>query len=234
MSPTPEQIKDLLERHSLIYYKPNSGSLGNGIYRLSHIAKSGYYARYRNGGKNALLRFGSFGSLMRTLQTRHGRSLRGYVAQQGIRLIEIDGCPIDFRFHMHKNGRNHWVVVGIGAKKAGKGSVTTHLKNGGSLLTPEQALGRTFGSRADEVLRNAKNVAVTLAEAIEYHHQHLIGEIGFDIGIDKDEKVWMFEANAKPGRSIFQHPSLKAEGRASVEHILEHCLYLSKFRRREG
>ncbi|MNW39351.1 Endospore coat-associated protein YheD [compost metagenome] len=234
MSPTPEQIKDLLDRHNLIYYKPNSGSLGNGIYRLSHVGKSGYYARYRKNGRNALLRFSSFGSLMRTLQARHGRSLRGYVAQQGIRLIEIDGCPIDFRFHMHKNGRNQWVVVGIGAKKAGRGSVTTHLKNGGSLLTPDQALGRTFGSRADEVLKNAKAVAITLAEGIEANHQHLIGEIGFDIGIDKDERIWMFEANAKPGRSIFKHPSLRAEGKASVEHILEHCLYLSKFRRREG
>ncbi|GAA0133679.1 spore coat associated protein YheD [Paenibacillus sp. YSY-4.3] len=234
MNPTPDQIKDLLDRHSLIYYKPNNGSLGHGIYRLSYIPRSGYYARYRLRGKNALLRFNSFNSMIRTLHARHGRVLRSYVAQQGIRLIEIDGCPIDFRFHMHKNGRNNWVVVGIGAKKAGKGSVTTHLKNGGSLLTPEQALGRAFGSRADEVLRHAKSVAITLAEAIEYHQQHLIGEIGFDIGIDKDEKIWMFEANAKPGRSIFQHPSLKAEGKASVEHILEHCLYLSKFRRREG
>jgi len=233
-SPSPEQIKDLLDRHSLIYYKPSSGSLGNGIYRLSHVAKNGYYARYRKNGRNALLRFNSFGSLMRTLQTRHGRALRGYVAQQGIRLIEIDGCPIDFRFHMHKNGRNQWVVVGIGAKKAGRGSVTTHLKNGGSLLTPEQALGRTFGTRADDVLRNAKTVAINLAEAIETQHQHLLGEIGFDIGIDKDERVWMFEANAKPGRSIFKHPSLRAEGKASIEHILEHCLYLSKFRRRDG
>ncbi|RRJ64683.1 YheC/YheD family protein [Paenibacillus oralis] len=234
MSPTPEQIKDMLDRHSLVYYKPNSGSLGNGIYRLSYIPKSGYYARYRKNGHNALLRFNSFASLMRTLQARHGRSLRGYVAQQGIRLIEIDGCPIDFRFHMHKNGRNQWVVVGIGAKKAGKGSVTTHLKNGGSLLTPDQALNRAFGSRADEVLRHAKNAAITLAEAIESHHQHLIGEIGFDIGIDRDERVWMFEANAKPGRSIFKHPSLRAEGKASIDHILEHCLYLSKFRRRDG
>lgn len=234
MSPTPEQIKEMLDRHSLVYYKPNSGSLGNGIYRLSYIPRSGYYARYRKNGRNALLRFSSFNSLMRTLQARHGRALRGYVAQQGIRLIEIDNCPIDFRFHMHKNGKNQWVVVGIGAKKAGKGSVTTHLKNGGSLLTPEQALTRAFGSRADEVLRNAKSVAITLAEAIESHQQHLIGEIGFDIGIDRDEKIWMFEANAKPGRSIFKHPSLRAEGKASVDHILDHCLYLSKFRRRDG
>ncbi|GJM79749.1 hypothetical protein HMSSN139_22450 [Paenibacillus sp. HMSSN-139] len=83
-------------------------------------------------------------------------------------------------------------------------------------------------------MRNAKAVAITLAEAIESHQQHLIGEIGFDIGIDREERIWMFEANAKPGRSIFKHPSLRAEGKASVDHILDHCLYLSKFRRRDG
>lgn len=54
---------------------------------------------------------------MRMLQAKHGAKLKSYVIQQGIRLIEIDGCPIDFRFHMHKNSRNRWAVVGIGAKK---------------------------------------------------------------------------------------------------------------------
>lgn len=233
LNPDPEQIKDMLDRHSFVYYKPSAGSLGKGIYRLSYVPKRGYYARYRSTKGNVLQRFGSFGSLMRTLQARHGRSLRSYVVQQGIRLIEIDNCPLDFRFHMHKNGKNQWVVVGIGAKKAGKGSVTTHLKNGGSLLTPQQALSRAFGARGEEVLNNAKKTAITIAEAIETRDQHLIGEIGFDFGIDKEEKIWMFEANAKPGRSIFRHPSLRSEGKASVEHILEHCLYLSKFRRRE-
>ncbi|KAA8999706.1 YheC/YheD family protein [Paenibacillus spiritus] len=232
-NPAPELIKEMLERHHFVYYKPSAGSLGMGIYRLTYLPKRGYFARYRRGGKNVLLRFGSFESLMRMLESRHGRSLQNYVVQQGIRLIEIDGCPIDFRFHMHKNGNNQWVVVGIGAKKAGRGSVTTHLKNGGSLMTPQQALGRVFGARADEVLQQAKATAIRLAEALEAQHRHLIGEIGFDLGIDQEENIWMFEANAKPGRSIFRHPSLRAEGKASVEHILEHCLYLSKFRRRD-
>ena len=233
MGPTSEQVKEMLEKHQFVYYKPSGGSLGKGIYRLTYLPKRGYFARYRGEKENVLLRFSSFNSMMRMLQSRHGRSLKNYVIQQGIRLIEIDNCPIDFRFHMHKNGNNQWVVVGIGAKKAGRGSVTTHLKNGGSLMTPEVALNRAFGSRGPEVLQSAKRVAVTLAEAIEQHHQHLLGEIGFDLGIDQDEKIWMFEANAKPGRSIFSHPSLRVEGKASIEHILEHCLYLSKFRRRD-
>ncbi|MFF2091983.1 YheC/YheD family protein [Paenibacillus sp. NPDC058174] len=228
-APTSDKIKGLLEKHHFLYFKPTAGSLGIGIYRLTYHPKRGYFARYRKGDRNVLLRFTHFHSLMRMLQARHGSSLSGYVVQQGIRLIEIDGCPIDFRFHMHKNGKNEWVPVGIGAKKAGRGSVTTHVKNGGSLMTPEHALNRTFNDKSGEVLEKAKEVAIRLSEAIERNYPHRLGELGLDIGIDKDGEIWMFEANAKPGRSIFKHPSLRSEGRASVDYIIEHCLYLSKF-----
>lgn len=120
------------------------------------------------------------------------------------------------------------------SEKAGKGSVTTHIKNGGVLMTPGNALSRTFGSQAGEVLEKAKRVAVRMSEAIERNYPHRLGELGLDLGIDKDGEVWMFEANAKPGRSIFKHPALKPEGRASLEYILEHCLYLSRFRGRDS
>ncbi|PWV90566.1 YheC/D-like protein [Paenibacillus cellulosilyticus] len=227
--PTPEKIKEMLEKHQFLYFKPTGGSLGIGIYRLTYHPKRGYFARYRKGGSNVLLRFSNFNSMMRMLQGNHGVSLSNYVSQQGIRLIEIDGCPIDFRFHMHKNINNEWVPAGIGAKKAGRGSVTTHVKNGGSLMTPEQALSRVFGDRADDVLEKAKRVAIKLSEAIERNYTHRLGELGLDLGIDKDGEVWMFEANSKPGRSIFKHPALKEQGRASLAYILDHCLYLSRF-----
>ncbi|QTH44120.1 YheC/YheD family protein [Cohnella sp. LGH] len=232
-NPAPEKIKELLEKHQFLYYKPSAGSLGAGIYRLTYHPRKGYFIRYRKSGGNVLLRFSTFAGLMKMLRARHGGDLNNYVAQQGIRLVEIDNCPIDFRFHMHKDGRNEWVVAGIGAKKAGRGSVTTHIKNGGSLMTPEQALGRAFGARSEEVLKEARTVAVRLSEAIERNYSHQLGELGLDIGIDRDGEVWMFEANAKPGRSIFKHPALKEQGKASLEYILEHCLYLSRFRRRD-
>ncbi|MNI07033.1 Endospore coat-associated protein YheD [compost metagenome] len=231
INPSAEQIKEMLEKHKFIYLKPTAGSLGIGIYRLTYNQKRGYFARYRKGKENVLVRFAKFEGLMRMLGTGRGR-LTNYVAQQGIRLIEIDGCPIDFRFHLTKNGKNNWVVAAIGAKKAGKGSVTTHIRTGGQLMTPEQVLRQTHGSKADQVLTNAKDSAIKLAEAIENNYNHLLGELGFDIGIDQNEKIWMFEANAKPGRSIFKHPSLKDQDKASLAYIYEHCLYLTRFRAR--
>lgn len=235
INPSPNEIKTMMEKHRFVYLKPTNGSLGIGIYRLTYNPKRGYFARFRRGGTNSLIRFARFDGLMRLLR-QHGIRLQNYVVQQGIRLMELDNCPIDFRFHMTKNGNNQWVAAGIGAKKAGRGSVTTHIRTGGQLMTPEQALSRSFGaSKGEQLLDEAKSVAVKLAQAIERNYPHLLGELGFDLGIDQNERVWMFEANSKPGRSIFKHPALKAQGRASITHIFEHCLYLSRFRsRREG
>lgn len=235
INPSPEEIRRLMEKHKFVYLKPTGGSLGIGIYRLTYTQGRGYFARFRRNGSNMLIRFGNFDGLMKLLR-RHNINLQHYVVQQGIRLIELDGCPLDFRFHMTKNGVNQWVPAGIGAKRAGRGSVTTHIRNGGELMTPEQALTRVYGaSKADSMLDTAKETAVKLAEAIERRYNHPLGELGFDLGIDQNDRIWMFEANAKPGRSIFKHPALKASGKATLTHLFNHCLYLSRFRaRREG
>lgn len=232
INPSPEEIRRMMEKHRFVYLKPTGGSLGIGIYRLTYNPQRGYFARFRRNGSNVLIRFGKFDGLMKLLR-RHNIRLQHYVIQQGIRLVELEGCPLDFRFHMMKNGHNQWVAAGIGAKKAGRGSVTTHIRNGGQLMTPEQALSRVYGSsKAEEMLDKAKEAAVKLAEAIERKSPHPLGELGFDLGIDQSDRVWMFEANAKPGRSIFKHPSLKAQGRATLTNLFEHCLYLSRFRAR--
>lgn len=229
-NPSGARIREMLQKHSFVYLKPTGGSLGNGIFRLTYHPRKGYFCRYRQGGKNLLLRFDRLSHLLARLN--RGNRMRNYVIQQGIRLIELDRCPIDFRFHMNKNGNNEWVAAGIGAKRAGRGSVTTHVRSGGKLMSPEAALTRIYGSsaKAEEMLNKARQAAIQLAEAIERNYPHRLGELGFDLGIDQKENIWMFEANAKPGRSIFKHPALKAQGAATLRHIFEYSAYLSRFR----
>lgn len=228
INPTADTIREMLRKHRFVYLKPTGGSLGIGIFRLTHQPGTGYFARFRQGGKNILLKFAKFDGLMNFLRRKKG-NLSNHVLQQGIRLIEIDGRPIDFRFHLNKNMNNQWKVTGIGAKVAGKGSVTTHLRNGGKLMTPEQVLQLIYNDKAEQMLNNAKQAAIKLAEAIEKNYSYRLGELGFDIGIDQDGEIWMFEANAKPGRSIFKHPALKSQGKDVLQQIFEYCLYLSKF-----
>jgi hypothetical protein len=231
LNPTPERFKDMVSRHRFLYLKPTGGSLGKGIYRVTYAPGKGYAVQFRRNGRNALIRHAKFADLLQRLGAGHGR-LRNYVVQKGIRLISMDGSPLDFRFHLVRDGANRWVVAGIGAKKAGKGSVTTHIRNGGTLMTPEQALWHVFGDRGGDLLQRMKEVSIKLAEAIQRNSRHHVGELGFDLGIDTSEDIWMFEANSKPGRSIFKHPLLKNEGKQALALLYNHCLYLAKFRKR--
>ncbi|GAA3330126.1 hypothetical protein GCM10020331_081410 [Ectobacillus funiculus] len=55
----------------------------------------------------------------------------------------------------------------------------------------------------ESVLQKLTTAVLLLSESIDTHLDGCIGEIGFDLGLDKTGKVWLFEANSKPGRSIF-------------------------------
>lgn len=225
LSPSNELLQSMLSRYPFIYLKPTSGSLGMGIFKIFYKPAQGYFVQYRKGTKNALHRMSQFNALAKFLKMR--MISKDYIAQQGIDLMSFEHRPIDFRVHLTKNLQNEWQVSGIGAKIAGKGSVTTHVRTGGSILDPDNALKLAFGSKANEIHESIKQTSIKLAEAIEERTPHLLGEMGFDIGVDKQGRVWMFEANSKPGRSIFKHPSLKQQGKQSLRQIYEHCFFLA-------
>jgi hypothetical protein len=225
-APSAQVIRTMLERYPFVYVKPSGGSLGIGIFKCFYRPKEGYFIQFRIGDQNALKRTHSFEAFMKYLSART-RTHSGYIIQQGIELITIDDRPVDFRVHLTKDRKNQWQVVGIGAKIAGKGSVTTHVRTGGVVTTPENVLQNIFGSSGGRMLELINKTSIDLAQAIEERNPGLLGEIGFDIGLDKKGKAWMFEANSKPGFSIFKHPSLHQSYKQSLRNIYEHSLYLA-------
>jgi hypothetical protein len=215
-------------KHRHVYLKPAFGSLGIGIYRMTYSSSDGYLLRFRKNGRTTVMHWDSFAKMMHYLHRRSGK-LRNHIVQQGIDLVQIDGSPLDFRFHLNKTRNNRWTVAGIGAKRAARGGVTTHIHSGGSVYAPLVALEKVYDQeKARSKLQQAKNVAISLAEAVERNYPHLLGELGLDLGIDRDGHIWMFEVNSKPGRSIYKHPALRKDGRSTLRHLLNYCAYLSK------
>ncbi|HET7615921.1 MAG TPA: YheC/YheD family protein, partial [Bacillales bacterium] len=114
------------------------------------------------------------------------------------------------------------------AKVAGNGSVTTHIKYGGEVKTIEEVLGAEGKANLarEQLIRAALAISVVLEEKTE----GIIGEIGFDLGIDRNGKVWLFEANSKPGRHIFIHPKLKTADERSRRLPLAFAVHLAEKR----
>lgn len=220
-----EQIEYLLSKYGHVYIKPMNGSLGSGIYQVRYaFEENEYYCRYRDADGNKLRKYHSLEYLINHLLSRY--DLETFIVQQGISLLRINGQPVDFRIHTNKDRHGHWRMSAIAAKIAGQGSMTTHMNNGGDVKTLDEIFPDPV--ERENVLKKLTTAVLLLSESIDTHLEGCIGEIGFDLGLDKTGKVWLFEANSKPGRSIFHHPKLKESDRLTKELFLEYALHLTE------
>ncbi len=225
-SPNFTLIERMLSKYQHVYIKPANGSLGLGIYQVLYDRETeDYYCRFRDqDGKNRLQRFSS----IETFINSHFRNkrLEDYIVQQGIHLIRNDHKTIDFRIHTNKDEKGKWQVSVMAGKISGRGSVTTHLNNGGVVRTLTEIFPDI--EECKNVTDSLKQAALSMSEVIDSRQKGHIGELGFDLGIDKNGSVWLFEANSKPGRSIFSHPKLRKYDKLSSRLPLKYAVYLTE------
>lgn len=219
-----DTIEAMLSKYQFVYLKPENGSLGSKVIVIRYNREEDlYYCRYREDTTNKLQKFSSLYILINHVFRK--MNLNDFIVQQGISLIRINHQPVDFRVHTNKDANGKWQVTVIAAKIAGKGSTTTHVNNGGSVKTLEEIFEHDKAKRLNKKLSDA---ALKISEVLDQQLDGYIGEIGFDIGIDKNESVWLFEANSKPGRSIFSNPSFKENDKQIKKLFLEYATHLSK------
>jgi hypothetical protein len=219
-------IERMLSDYGHIYLKPANGSLGLGIHQILFDRLEGsYFCRYRDDdGIQRLRKYHSLEGLFNHVFNK--RKLSNMVVQQGIHLMRVEGRIVDFRVHTNKDENGEWQIAAIAAKIGGNGSATTHISYGGEVKTIEEI----FPDTEDQKLYKEKLVraALYLSKVLETQVEGIIGEIGFDFGIDKTGDVWLFEANSKPGRSIFSHPQLKDFELLSRKLSIEFGVYLAE------
>ncbi|MFY0542901.1 YheC/YheD family protein [Brevibacillus sp. H7] len=226
-SPSLKTVRNLLRKYRIVYLKPKNGSLGYGIVKIVHAPGKGFDVSYHNGSGNVKRHFQKLDSLY--YHIFRGRRVSNYLAQQGIDLTTYHNRPFDFRVHLHKNQQNEWVVSCMAAKVAGTGSVTTHVRTGGTVIPGDELLAHLFGKQKIVMKERIGQAAIRLATAIEQAKGIDLGELGLDMGIDTHGHVWMFEANSKPGRSIFKHARLKQADYESRGLIVDYSCYLANF-----
>lgn len=201
-----KHLQKMLDEFSSVYIKSKSGSLGKGIYQVIKNKSNEYYCRFRDEDeKNRLIKFTSLYSFVQHKFPKNKH--KNYIIQQAIPLLKSNGKKADFRVHTNKGIDGKWYVTAIGGKIVRETTATTHIASGGMVQTLEEMFPNSE-IRLD-TKKKLVQAALTLSQELDEQIQGNIAEIGFDLGIDEKGKVWMFEANSKPGRSIFSHPDLK-------------------------
>lgn len=186
-----ENLRQMLNRYGFIVAKPLVGAGGKGVVKIVMQNKRVYHLHSRRSNK----KIASWNKLIaRMNRIRRGRK---YMLQKGIRLVTIDGNPVDYRVKMVKE-HDRWKITAVVARVARSGQFVTNLCRGGSMLKGSVALRSTYPSSVARLKkRTMTGVARTSTHLLENEYPG-IGSLGFDFGVDQQGKIWIFEVNTRP------------------------------------
>ncbi|UQZ83811.1 Endospore coat-associated protein YheD [Paenibacillus konkukensis] len=186
---TSAALAQMVNKYGRVVAKPVVGTGGSGVI-LIYKQGSGYIIHYR--GK--IMRRADFASMLAAVgRIRRGRA---YLIQRGIRLAQIAGRPVDYRVKLVDQG-GRWVTRAIVGRLARPGLFVTNLCRGGTLLKSSDAIRRSLSIAPQAKKRELRNLSYRSMRLLKASFPG-IGQLGFDYGIDKIGKIWMFEVNTKP------------------------------------
>ncbi|QQE73555.1 YheC/YheD family protein [Brevibacillus composti] len=219
------RFRQFCHQHRYVYLKPVLGKAGEGIMRVEQ-KKNGWVVHRLKEQKAITRRFVTLEGVWKHVKGHAGR--KRYIMQQGIDRAKYMGKPFDVRVLVQKNGKGEWGVTGIGIRRAGSQSITTHVPRGGSIHSLGTVLQAIFKGEAEAIEASIKETALTIASAL---NQAIAGlaEMSMDLGLTKEGRLWLFEANAKPEK--FDEPSIR---RISLSNIIHYSQYVSRLQSGRG
>jgi glutathione synthase/RimK-type ligase-like ATP-grasp enzyme len=122
-----------------------------------------------------------------------------YLVQPFIQCQTKSGLAFDFRLHVQKNGKGKWVITAVFPRIATPGRLITNLASGGYTAILEDFLAEEFGDNDYNIKRYLEHFALSCAEHLDKIYDQSLDELGIDVGLDADQKIWIYEVNWRPG-----------------------------------
>ncbi|GEB30611.1 YheC/YheD family protein [Brevibacillus parabrevis] len=216
---TLARFKGFCNEHRFVYLKPVRGKAGEGIMRIEY-KNDGWRLQRLKEQKAVTRRFSNLDDLWKHVKS-HVRQQR-YIMQQGIRRARFNGKPFDVRVLVQKDGKGEWGVTGVGIRRSGSQSITTHVPRGGSIHSLSSVLQSLFKADPEKMENSIHETALAIARALNEEIPDL-AEMSMDLGLTEDGSLWFFEANAKPEK--FDEPSIR---RLSLSNLIHYAQYVSR------
>ncbi|WP_336785276.1 YheC/YheD family protein [Paenibacillus sp. MMO-177] len=210
---TPKGFIGMIDRYPVLFVKPDLGMQGQGVMKV-------YYKDDRVVIRTENSRYSFQSAKFAAIKLKQLIGTKRYIMQQGIDLIKINGNPIDFRILLHLRRDETWKFFGIMGKMAAPNRFVTNHSSGGKAIQLHRALGLTK-QECEPWEKKLGEIALQIAQGMKKHFP-LITELGLDIAIDTEHRVWLLEANTKPQFQLFRHhsnPKLYAQIANSVKNI---------------
>lgn len=218
-------LQSMCKKYNTVFLKPITGSLGKGIIKISGRPEGGgYLCSFTSMGG---VRKMTYPTLTKLFQAISGKmKQRRYQIQQGLRLMETGGRPVDFRALVQRNLQGEWAVTSVVARIAASNTFVSNLARGGSLSLVPEAVSKSSLPASVKAGIHAKLKAASLdiAKSVEKHIDGHFAELGVDLAVDAGGRVWLLEVNSKPSKDD-NTPTGESKIRPSVKQIVMYSQY---------
>lgn len=202
-----ERLFSAIAEYQQVYLKPQYGSQGEGIYRVSARGAGlgfgsgsgeSYLVEYRSGADNVAARCQGRAAVLEILGPALAKTR--YLCQKAVERPEVDGFPVDFRAYLTRDGARGWQVCYLCARHALGGAICSHRRFGGVVTPAAEILERAFPGRANPVAQDMAVCALAAATAVAGREGGDPCELAADIALDVDGRPWILEVNDCPNR----------------------------------
>lgn len=188
-----------LAKYGSVYIKPIPGQQGKGIVKAWKKGNRYWFVKERGQAVSSP----SVDDLYHKIKAT-GLNV-SYIVQKSIDLAEIGGRPFDVRLMMMLDKPRQWKYIGMVAKVAGPSSVITNVARGrGYVLEVDEAIRRSLGANHEKI-ESIKKQMIQLGYKVcrRFDDYKKYWQIGLDLAVDKQGRVWVIEENTGPAHSLF-------------------------------
>lgn len=188
----------MLQKYTVIFAKPITGSLGRGIVKITH-ENGKYTLHFSNQSSEHHVQFNLLHLLRNVIPILKRQP---YILQQGIKSLTYNGQPTDFRILCNKDRTGVWKVTSIVGRRSANERFVSNVAMGGSLHRPKQILSSSFNQHESHAILNLLvELSLHCVKTIEQQLDGTFGEFGIDLMIDEFGKPWILEMNTKPSKT---------------------------------
>lgn len=222
-------LRICLEDKADVFLKPEGGSQGKGTLHIhKEPSETSGFIYILNGrdsrNQPVMQQFDNLEPLWQWL--RSWIRNRPYLIQEYLSLHTSTGKSFDVRSLVQKNGQGRWQTTGMAVRCGKPGSITSNLHGGGTAAEIDEFLNLEFGAdKAKQIKHVIGDLSQRIPPLLESHHGRLV-ELGIDLGIDRNSRVWILEVNSKPGRSIFARMQDQNARALSIVNPIRYAKYL--------
>lgn len=223
-------VKLKLERYPSLYLKPNLLSKGKGIFKIEKTSYGQYKIQYRTKEQNHIVTLDDLNKLDNLFEKYLDKGC-GYILQEEIQKASFKGNAFDMRILFQKDCNQSFEPSGIAVRLAPPGSIITSPRSGGNVEELSTILKEVFKEdfkTKHGLYESLINLGREVCLSIEKKFGDCV-ELGLDLAIDINHKIWLIEVNLKPLKVSLSRLKDSKTISTCYKRPIEYCAYLCGF-----